>query len=62
MDSLGSGFAIALVLLGIVIAVLWVLLPFAVFGIKDLARTIIEQQRASNKLLERLAAQGDKRN
>jgi hypothetical protein len=59
MNSYGTA-GLILVLIGVVIAILWVLLPFAVFGIKDMARTLIEEQRTTNKLLERIATQGNK--
>lgn len=45
------------ILLLIVVAILWVLMPFAIFGIKDLARAVITQQKTTNKLLEQLLAQ-----
>lgn len=41
-----------------IIAVLWVILPFAVFGIKPLAREIIEQQKKTNELLQDLVNSG----
>lgn len=50
MGALG-GAGVILVLIGMVIAVLWVLLPFAVFGIKDLAKELIAEQRKTNTLL-----------
>ena len=44
-----------LVLLGIVVGILWVLLPFAVFGMKPLMRLILRQQQRTNELLEQAA-------
>jgi hypothetical protein len=52
MAGLGVGVSLALVLLGLLIAVLWVLLPFAVFGVKDLMRQLLAEQRKTNALLE----------
>lgn len=47
---------VLLMLLGVLVAILWILLPFAVFGMKPLLRTAIEQQRRTNELLARLDA------
>lgn len=54
--SLGGGLLIALVLLGLFVAVLWVFLPFAVFGLKDLVRRAVEEQQRTNETLGRLEA------
>ena len=35
-----------------VFLVLWIAVPFAVFGIKDLLRESIEEQKKTNRLLE----------
>jgi ABC-type sulfate transport system permease subunit len=40
-----AGAWIIIVLVGLVIAALWIALPFAVFGIKPLIRQLIEEQR-----------------
>lgn len=58
MDSGGPGANVVLVLVvvGVVIAVLWILLPFAVFGVKDLLRQVHREQKRTNELLERMAA------
>lgn len=47
---------LAAVVFGIVLLVLWVLLPFAMFGIKPLLSTLIEEQRKTNELLAKVAA------
>lgn len=47
-----SGLIVALWLFGIVIAILWILLPFAIFGMKDLIRELIVETRKTNQLLE----------
>lgn len=51
----------------IFVAILWMLLPFAVFGVKDLAKELIAEQKKSselqslnNKLIEQLIAQSVK--
>lgn len=56
MEAFGV-FGVLLVLLGIVIAVLWVFMPFAIFGLKDLTRDLIREQRRTNDLLEKLTVQ-----
>lgn len=48
-----EGLLIAAVLLGLLIAVLWVLLPFAVFGLKPLLREALAELRAMRAALER---------
>lgn len=55
-EGLGAIYLV-LVLVGFVLAVLWICLPFAVFGIKDLARVLIEEQRKTNDLLQKLLSQ-----
>lgn len=39
-------------LIFILIAVLWVLMPFAIFGTKDIVRALLAEQRKTNKLLQ----------
>lgn len=48
----GSGSAV-FILLWLVLAILWLLVPFAVFGIKGLLRSILVEQKRTNELLER---------
>ena len=57
MAELGGGVYLVIVLAGLLIGILWILMPFAVFGIKDLARELIKEQRKTNQLLEKLVAQ-----
>ena len=54
MGALG-GFGVFLMVLALIVAVLWIFLPFAVFGIKDLAKTIIRGQQRTNDLLAQLS-------
>ena len=60
MGMLG-GLGVIGTLLLLFIAILWILMPFAVFGTKDLISEQIKQQKKANELLERLslAATGD---
>jgi predicted PurR-regulated permease PerM len=41
----------------IVLAILWVLLPFAVFGTKDLIRELIEQNKTATQAIKDLTNQ-----
>ena len=56
MGEIGVALGIILSILAVVIAVLWILMPFAVFGIKDLAKSIIAEQKRTNEILARLTA------
>lgn len=54
METLGSGLFVALgilaVLLSIVFVMRWLLLPFAVFGIRDLDRVLAQMAEMKNQL------------
>lgn len=43
-------------LLGIVLCVVWIILPFAIFGTKPLLRELIRETQRTNQLLEQIAA------
>lgn len=60
MGAMG-GIGVVLALLAIVVGVLWILLPFAVFGIKDLARGLILKQETTNQLLKQIIDQNEKK-
>ena len=51
MEALGAGVVIAIVVLCLLIAVLWILMPFAIFGTKDLLRELIREQKKTNEIL-----------
>lgn len=54
MDPQISGTIIVLLALaGVVIVVLWILLPFAMFGVKPLLRTLIAEVRLLRQTVER---------
>ena len=58
MDNLTAGYTFLgffLFSLGVVLSILWILVPFAVFGIKGLLRRQIEEQRRTNELLATVA-------
>jgi len=39
-------------LFALILAILWILVPFAIFGIKGLLRDILREQRRANELKE----------
>ena len=43
-------------IVGLILTVLWILVPFALFGIKPLLRELIAEQRRANDLAARIAA------
>lgn len=47
------------VLFAVVLAILWVLVPFAIFGIKPVLREIAWDNRKTNELLSLLVKQGE---
>lgn len=51
MDSLAGMMAVVW-LLGLVVAIAWIILPFAMFGIKPLLRELIAQTKETNALLK----------
>jgi hypothetical protein len=65
MDAIGFGLLIAGLLLALVLAILWTLMPFAIFGTKDLLRELIREQRRTNEILiaeaKRVRAGDDRR-
>ncbi len=50
---MGNGNVFVMLFLG-VMGIVWILLPFAVFGIKDLLRQMLAEQRRTNELLARV--------
>jgi len=51
MEALGGGFMLILFLFGLFLLILWIILPFAVFGIKEKLDTLIyESQNLNNKM------------
>jgi biopolymer transport protein ExbB/TolQ len=51
MAALGMGYVL-LMIVGVVLLILWLFLPFAVFGMKDILRELRNEQRRTNQLLE----------
>jgi len=58
MQALGvdGPVGLALVILGLVLAIAWIILPFALIGTKPLLRRILDEQIRMNALLASLAA------
>jgi hypothetical protein len=51
-----------IVLFAAVLYILWILMPFAVFGTKDLLRQLIREQKKTNELLQAQASRARPRN
>lgn len=52
-------FLVVLAAIGLVIAILWICLPFAVFGVKPLLEQLLAEARTTNDLLRRLVRPPD---
>lgn len=54
MEAMGAIGGVVMLLLGLLvllIAILWILMPFAIFGTKDLLRELIREQKRTNEIL-----------
>jgi ABC-type sulfate transport system permease component len=49
-SALGVG-GVVLTLLAVVLAILWIAMPFAIFGTKPLLKKLLEEQEITNELL-----------
>jgi len=59
IGAIGVTVWVFILLFALLLAVLWIALPFAVFGVKDLLGKLLAEQRRTNELLEQqLAASG----
>ena len=56
-EELGGGFTLIVVIFLLILAILWFILPFAIFGTKPILREILDLQREQTELLEELVAQ-----
>jgi len=56
-ELLGGGFGLAVVLFLFVLAILWFLLPFAIFGTKDKLSELIAESKKTNEQLSALRAE-----
>ena len=50
--SIVAVLALVAIVLGVVLIVCWIVLPFAVVGTKPLMRELIREQQMTNKLIE----------
>jgi hypothetical protein len=50
-EAVGGGLMVVLVLFAILVLILWVLLPFAVFGTKPLLREVLAELKTLNAAL-----------
>lgn len=51
MGAVGGVVMLMLGLLVLLIGILWILMPFAIFGTKDLLRELIREQKKTNEIL-----------
>jgi len=56
-ELLGGGVGVAIILFLFVLAVLWFLLPFAIFGTKDKLSELIAESRKTNEQLSALRSE-----
>ena len=42
------------ILFALLIAILWILMPFAIFGTKDKLQTLIDETKKTNDILQKL--------
>lgn len=56
---MSSTMMLLVVLVGTVLAIAWILLPFAMFGMKPLLRQLLAEQQRTNELLRALAEKRD---
>ncbi len=54
MADMNTGIGLIIVLFLVVLAILWILLPFAVFGTKDLLEELIKETKKTNELLQKI--------
>ena len=54
-----GAFGLLFLFLFFILVLIWIVLPFAVFGIKDLLREIIAEQKKTNELLKGTLKTGD---
>ena len=56
MDGMSAGLMLAGLVFAVVLAVCWLVLPFALIGTKPLLRQLLRQQEQTNTLLRQIAA------
>lgn len=58
----GFGIMSALIAAGFLLLVVWIILPFAVLGVKPLLRELIKEQKRTNVMLELATRNARERN
>ncbi|MBA6396194.1 hypothetical protein [Colwellia sp. BRX10-4] len=56
-ELLGGGVGVAVILFLVVLAILWFLLPFAIFGTKDKLSELITESKKTNEQLSALRSE-----
>jgi len=51
MAGLGAGAVLAMAIFAIILAIAWIILPFALIGTKPLLRELIRETKRTNELL-----------
>lgn len=54
IPAMMGAFGLVFILLIFILLAIWIALPFSIFGIKDLIREAIEEQKKTNELLKKL--------
>ncbi|MDL9999867.1 hypothetical protein QTI24_14715 [Variovorax sp. J22P240] len=55
LAGLGVALYVSLLILSLVVGILWICMPFAIFGTKPILRELLAEQRKTNKLLSEAA-------
>ncbi|MBI5328615.1 MAG: hypothetical protein HZB80_10075 [Deltaproteobacteria bacterium] len=56
-----GAFGIIFIILFFVFLAIWIALPFSIFGLKDLIREAIEEQKKTNEFLKNLLKEKEKK-
>lgn len=56
-EFLSGGLGVIVIIFLLVLSLLWFLLPFAIFGTKDLLLTIIQESKKTNEELLRISSE-----
>lgn len=55
MGNMSTGIGLVILLAGLVVTVLWICMPFAIFRTKPILRELLAEQQKTNRLLEEAA-------
>jgi uncharacterized membrane protein len=56
-----GGFMLAVTIFAIILAIAWIIMPFAIIGTKPILRDLLAEQKRTNRLLEEAAARAGTR-